>query len=313
MPRPAVRIEVALKKQSTMRLDLVKKYVVTFVLETCVGMYAGMTIDDLRCLNSAVRSDVVRICVTEITGADDEIVRVEAVKLAVHVYTLKSERSMLFAAGEDAQEGRGQVLAQVTAMPAVETGMQSSTLLFVYDNLQRLVESIMVFSDVNVDEQIISCNRLILFHGSPGSGKTSLCRALAHKCATRFSGSFARCLLVEANACNLFSRWFSESSKLMDQLFDKVLELSADTETLVCVMLDEVESISGDRADARRVGEPGECSRVVNTLLRGLDSLRAAGRTNVLVLATSNFLAASDGAFIDRADLVQYIGHPDEA
>ena len=33
-----------------------------------------------------------------------------------------------------------------------------------------------LFSDMQIDTNVISCNRLVLLHGPPGTGKTSLCK-----------------------------------------------------------------------------------------------------------------------------------------
>jgi len=49
-------------------------------------------------------------------------------------------------------------------------------------------------------------------------------------------------------------------------------------------------------------------SRVVNALLTSIDALKT--RQNCVVLTTSNLSTAIDDAFVDRADLVQYIGVP---
>ena len=46
--------------------------------------------------------------------------------------------------------------------------------------------------------------------------------------------------LIEINAHSLFSKWFSESGKLVMKLFDQIQELVEDSDTLVCVMIDEV-------------------------------------------------------------------------
>ena len=51
--------------------------------------------------------------------------------------------------------------------------------------------------------------------------------------------------------------------------------------------------------------------RVVNALLTQLDQIKMA--PNVLILTTSNITGAIDGAFVDRADIVQYIGPPNQA
>ncbi len=64
-----------------------------------------------------------------------------------------------------------------------------------------------LFSDRNVDPALVSWNRLVLLHGPPGTGKTSLCKALSHKLAIRLSGRFSEAALVEINAHSLFSKW----------------------------------------------------------------------------------------------------------
>ena len=48
--------------------------------------------------------------------------------------------------------------------------------------------------------------------------------------------------------------------------------------------------------------------RVVNALLTQLDGLRRY--KNALVLTTSNLTGAIDAAFVDRADIKQYVGPP---
>lgn len=38
----------------------------------------------------------------------------------------------------------------------------------------------------------------------------------------------------------MFWQWFSESGKLVQKLFEHILELSDDEDSLVCVLVDEV-------------------------------------------------------------------------
>lgn len=55
--------------------------------------------------------------------------------------------------------------------------------------------------------------------------------------------------------------------------------------------------------------EPTDSIRVVNAVLTQLDQIRK--HPNVLVLTTSNLTSSIDSAFLDRADIKQYVGFPD--
>jgi SpoVK/Ycf46/Vps4 family AAA+-type ATPase len=54
--------------------------------------------------------------------------------------------------------------------------------------------------------------------------------------------------------------------------------------------------------------QPSDAVRVVNAVLTQIDALRHLD--NVIILTTSNITAAIDIAFVDRADIKQYIGLP---
>ena len=233
----------------------------------------------------------------------------DAVDGTVHLYlhSLYDEEP----AEETAEGDESTVAFQMWSLPALPFDGLWETLLFEEDvkkRLLRYVSSSVHFASMQVDSQVIAWNRVVLLHGPPGTGKTSLCRGLAHKLSIRLSGRYRQSHLLEINAHSLFSKWFSESGKMVMSMFARVTELLEEGDAFVTVLIDEVESLSAARQAAVSGGEPSDAVRVVNALLTQLDQLRRF--PNVIVLATSNLMGAIDPAFIDRADLKLYIGPP---
>uniref|UniRef100_A0A182NQE0 ABC transporter domain-containing protein n=1 Tax=Anopheles dirus TaxID=7168 RepID=A0A182NQE0_9DIPT len=203
-------------------------------------------------------------------------------------------------------------ISQHWLLPSRELHGLWESLIFekeVKDGMLAFAETSMLFARKGVDRNLVTCNRLALFHGPPGTGKTSLCKAIAQKLSIRLSDHYKHAHLVEINSHSLFSRWFSESGKLVQKVFGEIVELLEDEHSLVCVLVDEIESIAYSR-DKISSNEPSDSIRVVNAVLTQLDRLRRF--SNVFILATSNLTDSIDTAFLDRADLVQYIGNPTE-
>jgi len=76
----------------------------------------------------------------------------------------------------------------------------------------------MLFSDRKVNANIISWNRVVLLHGPPGTGKTSLCKALAQKLPIRLNHCYTHRELIEINSHSLFTKWFSEVCNIQSWL-----------------------------------------------------------------------------------------------
>ncbi|KAK8807691.1 hypothetical protein JH06_4085 [Blastocystis sp. subtype 4] len=227
--------------------------------------------------------------------------------LHIHLYTLSAEGS-----AAETLEGASDVTAYHEWMlPCTEFHNLWEHLVFeeeIKADLLNYATAAFFFSKHNVNPTIISLNRVLLLHGPPGTGKTSLCKALAQKLSIRYYSQYHHIALIEINSHSLFSKWFSESGKLVMKLFDYIHDLLANADTLLFILIDEVESLSASRKASLSGSEPSDGMRVVNALLTQIDKLR--NNADVMILTTSNLSGSIDDAFIDRADIKRFIGNP---
>lgn len=91
-------------------------------------------------------------------------------------------------------------------------------------------------------------------------------------------------------------------------MFEKIKELVENSRLLVCVLIDEIESLAHARNQCLSGNEPSDSIKVVNAVLTEIDQIKRY--PNVLVLTTSNMTEAIDVAFVDRADVKQFLGLP---
>ena len=108
---------------------------------------------------------------------------------------------------------------------------------------------------------LIDWNRLILLHGPPGTGKTSLCQAIAQKLSIRLGKHCHSSKLVELDSHTLLSKYFGESSKLVSRVFGEILNMLAEEkDTFVYIIIDEIESLATARETSNN--EPRDSIRV---------------------------------------------------
>jgi pachytene checkpoint protein 2 len=141
---------------------------------------------------------------------------------------------------------------------------------------------------------------LILLHGPPGTGKTTLARALPQVIAPLLSPKKAR--LIEVDPHGLMSAEHGQSQQQVTELLCETIPAFCDDGIPAIVVLDEVESMAVARSEASLAANPADVHRATDAVLMALDR-NADSHPHIVTVATSNFTRALDEAFRSRADL----------
>lgn len=149
-------------------------------------------------------------------------------------------------------------------------------------------------------------NRILLFHGSPGTGKTSLSKSISNLicCYLNKKG-----LIIEILISQLFSTYINQSDKNLDNLFNEITKYCQTNKNfLVFLLIDEIESIVRSREflinsnkDSKLLSSISNL-QIVNTMLINLDKFKKIN--NLIMLTTTNLINNLDNAFLDRCDLI---------
>jgi len=138
-----------------------------------------------------------------------------------------------------------------------------------------------------------SVPRAVLFEGPPGTGKTTMARVIASQSGIP---------LVYVPVESIMSKWFGESERRLDAIFDRAGALSKSI-----VFLDEIDAFAGSRDRPMHEGT----RRILSVLLRQMQGL--VDTSNVVVIGATNRKDDLDPALLSRFNLFVHFPLPDAA
>ncbi|XP_073099638.1 pachytene checkpoint protein 2 homolog [Elaeis guineensis] len=203
-----VSVEVCLNPTSTARIEDVRTAVERMLENRSLSYIDGpvpVPVDDTFLLENVKK---ILICDTDESGDNHKVLLFWQVRLAVHVFQLSEEGPGEELSGDDMLS-----IFNEWVLPAKEFDGLWESLIYETGLKQRLLRyaaSALLFTERGVDPCLVSWNGILdyPFAWTPGTGKTSLCKALAQKLSIRFKSRYSQCQLVEVNAHSLFSKWF---------------------------------------------------------------------------------------------------------
>ena len=159
---------------------------------------------------------------------------------------------------------------------------------------ELLLNYINLFDKINeIKQWKIKIMGKILLHGPPGTGKTTMVKAMARETKKK---------LVILNTTNIMSKYISETGKNLEKVFH---EIKSQPNSIF--FIDEFDSIAKTREST---GDHDEMKRIVNTLLTAFDKINLIEH-RIITIAATNFELILDDAVWRRFDEIIYLNLPD--
>lgn len=191
-----------------------------------------------------------------------------------------------------------EVLVQVEIDPEIDTFENIIGHSFTKDKLKELSHTFVLNVNENtkniLQSRHVSSNMMIILYGEPGTGKTSLVKALAHHLNVK---------LYELKLSALYNKYVGESEKTMSSIFDWVLSSSEPK----IVFIDELDSLFSKRG----AGNEESLDRKLKTIfMTEINRFQSDQRTNTLIIGATNLIEDIDEAIARRSVLNVYVGKP---
>lgn len=173
-------------------------------------------------------------------------------------------------------------------------------LLGIDETKSRILKSLTLgawLREVGISRAVLARGNAILLVGPPGTGKSALASGCGHMLALA-NGQPA--FLIEVKTHDLPSANKGGTQQNITKLFRDIAEVAACGLPTI-VVINEVESVCGNRATISSETNPVDAIYAVNAFIESWDSI-VREHPNVMFVTTSNLLKALDRAVIDRCD-----------
>lgn len=158
----------------------------------------------------------------------------------------------------------------------------------------KIIKEAIILPFINSKPDYVKSPRTILLYGPPGTGKTLLAKASSNTLNATF---------FEARMPSLLSKFFGESTKLINALFEKARKTQPSL-----IFIDELDSLAASRGS-----DMNEATRrVLGQFLTELDGFNTKKDEKVLIMAATNKPWDLDDALVSRFQKRIYVPLPDQ-